>query len=136
MGGHYDPVSMPTEFGSYLYLMNRDGKIDRKRYEEIEKFLFSKRKRRSTAEWEKYREIVRPTALYTYKNIALLQILGEPFLDVDFTSTIYDRIYDETLASLVPGRADIKHQVEVATNLFKHAKYRGCDLKQLSRSCA
>ena len=135
LGEHFDPVSMRTEFGSYVYLMKHDGKIDPETYEHYEEMLFSLRKRRSAAQWETLQDLVRPTALYTYKNFALFNWFKAPFLDVEFTSGIYNRIYDELLVSANPEHANLRARVEAASSLFEYAvpDLRPANIEQVLR---
>ena len=113
----YDSVTMETEFGTHVYQLRHEGRINPKRTRELEASLFSPR-RPQTRRFALLQELIRPTVQYTYVNIALEDLLGAPFLDAEWTSSIYPPVYDRLLRKLgEKPQAQLK-EIEFAQQLF------------------
>ncbi|WP_156168951.1 hypothetical protein [Kordia jejudonensis] len=83
--------------------------------------MASNKKRYRSSEIDELKEIVRPTLSYLYTNIGISEILGIPFVDVDFSSELYSKVYQRSMRHLSPDVEKPSKEVEIATQLFNIA---------------
>jgi len=99
--------------------MKHCGKIDQKERERLDKLMVSSKKRWSEQDTSDVKELIRPTISYLYQNMALSEVYGVPFLDVDYTSELYRLLYQNSLRAFTPEVNQTLAETQNAHHLFK-----------------
>lgn len=127
IGKDYDPKSLHLEFGLYVYLMKKDNRIILTEEERLMRLMSgvnkngSPKRKWSLKDMDELRDIVKPTVSYLYTNIGISEQLKAPFVDVDFSSELYNMVYMKSMRHLNPDVSLTTSRIEVATKLFNVA---------------
>lgn len=124
----FDPSLLSLGFGMHLHLMSKFGQINEIEKVRLDNLMESNKKRWRGDELEDVKSIIRPTITYLYQNMALSEIYGAPFLDVEYTSELYNILREESI-SIFNNKSNI-----VANKVREGKKLFDCVIPQLRPS--
>lgn len=117
-GASHDEDLLSVGFGMHLMMMQKYGYINTDEKRRLDGLMSSTKQRWSNNELDEVRALVRPTITYLYQNMALGELLGAPFLDVDYTSELYTILRNESLLAFNAEANLQADQIREAQNFF------------------
>ena len=118
VGGVKDLEILQIGFGMHLRLMKQFGYAEKSERQRLERLLSSSKQRWTLAEIDDVRSLIEPTITNLYQNFALGQIYGAPFLDVDYTTELYQILRHESVLAFDENIASEAKQISEAQHLF------------------